>query len=78
LSTLDEMAKLEREIESAKREKERATGTKTTLLSQLDSTFAVKSLEGARRKLTKLESDRDETKNTLDKKYAELTDNYAW
>lgn len=78
MNTLDELDKLEREISHAKTDRDIANGQRNTLVSQLEKTFAVKSLEGAKRKLGKLEDDVSETKGLLEKKYKELTENYAW
>jgi predicted nucleic acid-binding Zn-ribbon protein len=78
LSTLDELDRLDKEIVRAKSDKQRAEGTRSTLLDQLEKTFGAKSLEGAKRKLTKLQEDSAKTKKLLDEKYKTLTSNYAW
>ena len=78
MSTLDELDKLDGEIRTAKSDKERASGKRDTLVAQMEKTFGAKSLEGAKRKLAKLEEDGVATKELLDEKYKTLTSNYAW
>jgi len=78
LNTLDELDRLDKEIKTAKRDKERALGTRNTLTSQMDKSFGVKSLEGAKRKLAKLDEERVQTNKLLDEKFQNLTENYAW
>ena len=78
MSTLDELDRLDRQINNAKTDRDIANGQRATLLSQLEKTFSVKSLEGAKRKASKLEGDVADTKELLEEKYKDLTENYAW
>lgn len=76
---LDDFAELQRRVERAKQDRERAVGARSQLLERLKKNYGGKSLEDAERHLKKKESrerelseDYAERRPPFDKKYGKI------